>query len=97
MRLQRTLVSNLSVLMDGRVHPRVGIGHLPDRSHPRAVVVRLDGATKLSLSTAVAERRTNNIGKMREGGVSPRWTFLGSPEAVGFHHLPIVVIVVVGR
>jgi hypothetical protein len=60
-------------------------------------VVQLNDAAESSSSTAVAGRRTNNVGKMREGGVLPRWTFLGSPEAVGFHHLPIVVIVVVGR
>ncbi len=60
-------------------------------------VVQLNDAAELLSSTAAAGRTTNGIGKMREGGVSPRWTVLGSPEAVGFHHLPVVVIVVVGR
>jgi hypothetical protein len=60
-------------------------------------VVWLVNAAKLSLSTAGAGNRTNDVGKMREGGVLPCWAVLGSPEAVGSHHLPVVVIVVIGR
>jgi hypothetical protein len=60
-------------------------------------VIQLDDAAESSSSTAAAGRRRNDVGKMREGGVSPRWTFLGSPEAVSSHHLLVVVIVIVGR
>jgi hypothetical protein len=70
--------------------------YLPGHTHALSVV-RLNDAAKLSSSTAAAGRRTNIAGKMREGGMLPRWTFLGSPEAVGSHHLPVVIIVVVGR